>query len=105
MINTFLFVAGINTLLQTYFGTRLPVVMGASYAFIIPIISISFSRRFSVYTDPHQVGFYILFLPVPYQCIQNLADSKRKCLEMLVSLDHEKKQVATYIIFAMYFVR
>ncbi|XP_062177710.1 nucleobase-ascorbate transporter 4 isoform X2 [Alnus glutinosa] len=54
VINTFLFVAGINTLLQSLFGTRLPVVMGASYAFIIPIISITLSRRFNTYTDPHQ---------------------------------------------------
>ncbi|KAF5444296.1 hypothetical protein F2P56_036782 [Juglans regia] len=54
VIDTFLFVAGINTLLQTLFGTRLPVVMGASYAFIIPIISITLSRRFSVFTDPRQ---------------------------------------------------
>ncbi|XP_059446130.1 nucleobase-ascorbate transporter 4 isoform X1 [Corylus avellana] len=54
VINTFLFVAGINTLLQSLFGTRLPVVMGASYAFIIPIISISLSRRFNMYVDPHQ---------------------------------------------------
>ncbi|XP_041013740.1 nucleobase-ascorbate transporter 4 [Juglans microcarpa x Juglans regia] len=54
VIDTFLFVAGINTLLQTLFGTRLPVVMGASYAFIIPIISLTLSRRFSGFTDPRQ---------------------------------------------------
>ncbi|KAM3694866.1 hypothetical protein ACB098_07G086800 [Castanea mollissima] len=54
LINTFLFVAGINTLLQTAFGTRLPVVTGPSYAFIIPIISIALSRRFSDYVEPHE---------------------------------------------------
>ncbi|CAB4290710.1 unnamed protein product [Prunus armeniaca] len=54
VIETLLFVAGINTLLQTVFGTRLPVVMGGSYAFIIPAVSIALSRRFSVYIDPHQ---------------------------------------------------
>ncbi|KAG6600279.1 Nucleobase-ascorbate transporter 4, partial [Cucurbita argyrosperma subsp. argyrosperma] len=54
MINTLLFVAGINTLLQTWFGTRLPVVIGGSYAFIIPAISIALSRRFNFYIDPHQ---------------------------------------------------
>ncbi|XVF44969.1 hypothetical protein PTKIN_Ptkin02bG0165900 [Pterospermum kingtungense] len=54
VINTILFVAGINTLLQTFFGTRLPVVMGASYAFIIPTISIAFSRRYSIFIDPRQ---------------------------------------------------
>ncbi|KAM1031119.1 hypothetical protein TB2_034399 [Malus domestica] len=54
VIETILFVAGINTLLQTWFGTRLPVVMGASYAFIIPVVSIALSRRFDVYIDPHR---------------------------------------------------
>ncbi|KAL0000259.1 hypothetical protein SO802_019861 [Lithocarpus litseifolius] len=54
VINTFLFVAGINTLLQTAFGTRLPVVTGPSYAFSIPIISIALSRRFSDYVEPHE---------------------------------------------------
>ncbi|EOX98499.1 Xanthine/uracil permease family protein isoform 2 [Theobroma cacao] len=54
VINTILFVAGINTLLQTLFGTRLPVVIGGSYAFVIPIISIALSRRYSILIDPHQ---------------------------------------------------
>ncbi|KAL6209960.1 hypothetical protein ACLB2K_020898 [Fragaria x ananassa] len=54
VIDTVLFVAGINTLLQTWFGTRLPVVMGASYAFIFPALSIAYSRRFSIFIDPHQ---------------------------------------------------
>ncbi|MED6134123.1 N alpha-acetyl-transferase [Stylosanthes scabra] len=54
MIQTLLFVAAINTLLQTWFGTRLPVVVGASYAFIIPALSVAFSSRMSVFTDPHQ---------------------------------------------------
>ncbi|XWS54670.1 hypothetical protein CRYUN_Cryun10bG0108400 [Craigia yunnanensis] len=54
VINTVLFVAGINTLLQTFFGTRLPVVIGGSYAFIIPTISIALSRRYSNFIDPHQ---------------------------------------------------
>ncbi|ESR36040.1 nucleobase-ascorbate transporter 4 [Citrus sinensis] len=54
VINTSLFVAGINTLLQTSFGTRLPVVMGGSYAFNITSISIAASNRFNIYTDPEQ---------------------------------------------------
>ncbi|KAK3193059.1 hypothetical protein Dsin_024369 [Dipteronia sinensis] len=54
VINTSLFVAAINTLLQTLFGTRLPVVMGASRSFIIPAISIAISSRFNFYIDPHQ---------------------------------------------------
>ncbi|KAJ4716132.1 Nucleobase-ascorbate transporter [Melia azedarach] len=54
VINTLLFVSGINTLLQTLFGTRLPVVMGGSYAFMIPAVSIAISNRFVIYIDPHQ---------------------------------------------------
>ncbi|KAM6558325.1 nucleobase-ascorbate transporter 4 [Cannabis sativa] len=54
VIETVLFVAGINTLLQTWFGTRLPVVMGSSYASIIPSFSIAFSNRFSIYANPRQ---------------------------------------------------
>ncbi|CAO2815825.1 unnamed protein product [Amaranthus hypochondriacus] len=37
VIQTLLFVAGINTLLQALFGTRLPTVVGGSFAYIIPI--------------------------------------------------------------------
>lgn len=55
MIQTLLFVAGINTLLQTWLGTRLPVVIGASFAFIIPAISVAFSSRMSVFLNPRQV--------------------------------------------------
>ncbi|KAJ7298453.1 hypothetical protein O6H91_16G058700 [Diphasiastrum complanatum] len=40
VIQTLLFVNGLNTLLQTLFGTRLPVVMGGSYAFLISTMSI-----------------------------------------------------------------
>ncbi|XP_050212291.1 nucleobase-ascorbate transporter 4 [Mercurialis annua] len=57
LINTLLFVAGITTLLQTLFGTRLPVVIGGSYAFIIPAISITLRRNtntFTVFLSPHQ---------------------------------------------------
>ncbi|KAB5541229.1 hypothetical protein DKX38_014203 [Salix brachista] len=45
VINTLIFVAGINTLLQTWLGTRLPVVIGGSYAFIIPTITIALSTN------------------------------------------------------------
>ncbi|CAI0385555.1 unnamed protein product [Linum tenue] len=43
MINTLLFLSALSTLLQTWFGTRLPVVMGGSYAFVIPAMSIALS--------------------------------------------------------------
>ncbi|EPS60302.1 hypothetical protein M569_14502, partial [Genlisea aurea] len=49
VIQTLLFVAGLNTLLQSWFGTRLPVVIGGSYTFVAPTISIILSTR---WTDP-----------------------------------------------------
>ncbi|KAL3611556.1 hypothetical protein D5086_002576 [Populus alba] len=59
MINTLLFVAGINTLLQTWFGTRLPVVIGGPYAFSIPTITISLSTNNStnvIFRSPRQLS-------------------------------------------------
>ncbi|KAI8532641.1 hypothetical protein RHMOL_Rhmol11G0229100 [Rhododendron molle] len=52
VIQTSLFVAGLNTLLQTWFGTRLPVVIGSSYSFIAPALIIVLSDRYSKYVDP-----------------------------------------------------
>jgi len=52
VIQTILFVAGINTLLQTLFGTRLPAVVGASYTFVPTTISIILSGRFSDTSNP-----------------------------------------------------
>ncbi|XP_028757640.1 nucleobase-ascorbate transporter 3 [Neltuma alba] len=40
VIQTLLLMSGVNTLLQTWFGSRLPVVMGSSIAFFIPVMSI-----------------------------------------------------------------
>ncbi|XP_059647894.1 nucleobase-ascorbate transporter 4 [Cornus florida] len=54
VIQTLLFVAGVNTLLQTWFGTRLPVVIGGSYAFIVPTVFVALANRYSIYSDPHQ---------------------------------------------------
>jgi nucleobase transporter 1/2 len=52
LIQTILFVAGLNTLLQTVFGTRLPAVIGASYTFVPVTISIMLSGRFNDVADP-----------------------------------------------------
>ncbi|KAH7866741.1 hypothetical protein Vadar_024342 [Vaccinium darrowii] len=52
VIQTLLFVAGLNTLLQTYFGTRLPAVIGGSYTFVAATISIILSGRFN---DPDPI--------------------------------------------------
>ncbi|XP_051123317.1 nucleobase-ascorbate transporter 6-like [Andrographis paniculata] len=53
VIQTLLFVAGLNTFLQSWFGTRLPVVIGGSYTFIAPTISIILSNRWS---DPDPIS-------------------------------------------------
>ncbi|KAI3440662.1 uncharacterized protein J3R85_003441 [Psidium guajava] len=52
VIQTLLFVAGINTLQQSFFGTRLPAVMGGSYTFVPTTISIILAGRFSDDSDP-----------------------------------------------------
>ncbi|XP_010274460.1 PREDICTED: nucleobase-ascorbate transporter 2-like [Nelumbo nucifera] len=54
VVQTLLFVGGINTLLQTLFGTRLPTVIGGSHAFLVPIISIIHDSSFSQIPDPHE---------------------------------------------------
>ncbi|MQL78208.1 hypothetical protein Taro_010632 [Colocasia esculenta] len=54
VIQTLLFVAGLNTLFQTFFGTRLPAVIGGSYTFVMPTISIILAGRYSGIVDPHQ---------------------------------------------------
>ncbi|KAG5526299.1 hypothetical protein RHGRI_032548 [Rhododendron griersonianum] len=52
VIQTSLFVTGLNTLLQTWFGTRLPVVIGSSYSFIAPALFTVLSDRYTKYVDP-----------------------------------------------------
>ncbi|KAL9252010.1 Nucleobase-ascorbate transporter 6-like protein [Drosera capensis] len=52
VIQTLLFVAGLNTLLQTTFGTRLPAVMGGSFTFVAPTISIIWAGRYTNAPDP-----------------------------------------------------
>ncbi|PPD71410.1 hypothetical protein GOBAR_DD31701 [Gossypium barbadense] len=52
VIQTLLFVAGLNTLLQSLFGSRLPAVIGGSYTFVPTTISIILAGRFSDSSDP-----------------------------------------------------
>ena len=40
IISTLMFVSGIVTLLQSTFGTRLPVIQGGSFSFIVPALAI-----------------------------------------------------------------
>lgn len=55
MIQTMLFVAGLNTLFQTFFGTRLPAVIGGSYTYVPTTISIILAGRYSNIVDPQEV--------------------------------------------------
>lgn len=55
VIQTILFMAGINTLLQVHFGTRLPAVMGGSYTYIYACVAIVLSPRYALYIDPLEV--------------------------------------------------
>lgn len=71
MIQTLLFVAGINTLCQS-FGTRLPAVMGGSYTVVAPTISIILAGRYSNETDPHEVrSLYLHIDIVTLVCLVN----------------------------------
>lgn len=54
LVQTLLFVTGINTLLQTLFGTRLPTIIGGSYAFLVPILSIVQDSSLRNISDPHE---------------------------------------------------
>lgn len=66
VVQTLLFVGGVNTLLQTLFGTRLPTVIGGSWAFMVPIISIIHDPSLEQIPDPHVVcmlhpfGFFFM---------------------------------------------
>ncbi|XP_039140042.1 nucleobase-ascorbate transporter 3 isoform X1 [Dioscorea cayenensis subsp. rotundata] len=53
-IQTMLFITGVNTLLQTFIGTRLPTVMSPSFAFIIPVMSIIRDFALRPFDDEHE---------------------------------------------------
>ena len=60
VVQTLLFVEGINTLVQTLFGTRLPTVIGGSYAFMVPIMSIIHDPSLAMIEDPELVSIFSL---------------------------------------------
>ncbi|KAJ0980304.1 hypothetical protein J5N97_008559 [Dioscorea zingiberensis] len=53
-IQTMLFMSGVNTLLQTFIGTRLPTVMSPSFAFVIPVMSIIRDFSLRPFDDEHE---------------------------------------------------
>ncbi|XP_010252545.1 PREDICTED: nucleobase-ascorbate transporter 1 [Nelumbo nucifera] len=54
VIQTLLFVSGIKTLLQALFGTRLPAVVGGSFAYVIPILYIIGDSSLQRISEPHE---------------------------------------------------
>ncbi|KAG9440731.1 hypothetical protein H6P81_020896 [Aristolochia fimbriata] len=54
VIQTLLFMSGLNTLLQTLIGSRLPTVMNPSFAFVIPVLSIIGDYRFRNFSNEHE---------------------------------------------------
>lgn len=55
VVQTMLFVSGLNTFMQSLFGTRLPSVVVGSYTYVIPTTSIILASRYKATTDPHEV--------------------------------------------------
>lgn len=71
VIQTLLFVAGIKTLLQALFGTRLPAVVGGSFAYVVPIAYIISDSKLQRITDHHEVSNFHCTLPSPHgQCVR-----------------------------------
>ncbi|EPS73073.1 hypothetical protein M569_01684, partial [Genlisea aurea] len=54
VIQTILFMSGFNTLFQTWIGTRLPTVIGPSFAYAIPVLGIINGLSDSSFTDGHE---------------------------------------------------
>ncbi|GAB2280417.1 Nucleobase-ascorbate transporter 7 [Dionaea muscipula] len=54
VIQTLLFVAGVNTLAQSLFGTRLPAVIGGSYTYVPTTLSVILSGRYSSIVNPQE---------------------------------------------------
>ncbi|KAF4373362.1 hypothetical protein F8388_026193 [Cannabis sativa] len=71
VIQTLLFVAGLNTLLQALFGTKLPAVVGGSFAYVIPIAYIVGDSSLQRIDDPQEVSCF-LSLACSYLCSQDL---------------------------------
>jgi len=73
VIQTIVFLAGVNTLLQVHFGTRLPAVMAGSYAYIYAIAAIAVSPRYLIIIDPLEVSAAPPYHP-PSVFLQSVTD-------------------------------
>ncbi|KAL1222801.1 Nucleobase-ascorbate transporter 8 [Cardamine amara subsp. amara] len=54
LIQTLLFVSGLNTFLQSFFGTRLPAVIGPSYSYVPTTTSIILASRYNDILDSQE---------------------------------------------------
>lgn len=66
VIQTLLFMSAINTLLQTFFGSRLPTVMNASFAFILPVSSIINDYSNRSFKSEHEVCYLAMDLRLKF---------------------------------------
>ncbi|PNY14137.1 nucleobase-ascorbate transporter 3-like protein [Trifolium pratense] len=60
VIQSLLFMSGVNTLLQTWFGSRLPVIMGGSLAFLLPVMSIINDYNDHTFPSEHERFTYTM---------------------------------------------
>ncbi|KAJ7533788.1 hypothetical protein O6H91_13G065000 [Diphasiastrum complanatum] len=51
VVSTMLLVSGITTLLHSFFGSRLPLIQGASFVYLAPVLTIVFSPDFATVSD------------------------------------------------------
>lgn len=60
VMQTLLFVAGIKTLLQALFGTRLPAIVGGSFAYVVSIAYIINDSSLQRISNDHEVIYKAL---------------------------------------------
>ncbi|KAL4279628.1 hypothetical protein GQ457_03G039240 [Hibiscus cannabinus] len=77
VIQVLLFMSGINTLLQTLVGSRLPTVMGASFAYTLPLVSIINDYNDEAFATPHDLMTILLNDYDPGACLQRFIHSIR----------------------------
>lgn len=90
VVQTLLFVTGIKTLLQTLFGTRLPTVIGGSYAFVVPVLSIIRDRSFAQIDDGHIVSikwFFYIFCLIPRTMATRIRITLMQIFMLCISVD------------------
>lgn len=74
--------SGVNTLLQTWFGTRLPTVMGPSFAYIISVKTIINDLADRNFSSEHEVCLFVFTV----FSIQSTYVSSFLCLVAYISI-------------------